>query len=797
MPFLSQSQINALTSTFNNLTSPHPKADFYLQLAQFMDDAWPYPDSPPSEYRAAILWLRGAAEVNAGSGSQSDFIRGYNKAQYEARTGLTLSDAEMDAVSDAVAAQVFGQVVNDPDHKFPTINVLAEKDAEPAAGTIFEGNMGGWAGNHLFLLLGYSDAFYNNVVESDSSTYDAVAMIKFTDEAFSTANWFDGIVQTLAYPSGAFTYLAGMSTLDAFLSAAYACVPQSTYMDGGRNFIRSFDSITLGRTFEGDVLFGTEDRNFIHGGGGNDTIFGSLGADILDGAEGRDVVDYSNFEGDRLFTLTGAAQSTADYVGYVTGTGASDVLQASLFGIEQIVAGAGDDEFRIESLPGTLERIDGGGQGEKGDTLDLSDLTSNTGAVIVLQGEEGGAGYVRVDLSQIAVDSFENVIGSGKNDSIKGSAEANVIQGDGGDDTIDGGGGVDLLAGGSGADTFDVDLSGASGPVIVWGGAGADTISITTNGESQLGIMMVNVTDLTEANFHQLSLDALGMPEDFDWSKIGAIVVNAESDDDIKYNGQSLRGHEETVSVQHNTGYGVRENNPDPRELAWGDAFKAAGFEVVSEEAITISEDNPDMDGTYLMTELSFQAKTSESYIAVGNLEEGPFWEVNRVQGAFLSGSQDFYILSSSVGRSVIMGEEASGDITTNSLYRTLPVDPFFIIQDINFNYTPPYEGSEPEQVTIKMKFYFSGYLAFPDGWDAPQGGIVIPPDPDYDFAGDYTFGYMTSEEIVFNTAETIGEWYIVGGKMEDNGGIVSDGTITVSLGEEPVAAAADRFDFV
>jgi hypothetical protein len=154
MPVLSATQLTALTVAFNNSLSAHPRADFYLLLADFIDAAWPLPDQPPSEYRAAILWLRGAAEVNADSGSQSDFIRGYNKGQYEARTGLTLGDAAMDAVSNAVAQQVFDQVVGGSTHEFPTIDVLADQDAEPAAETIFNGNMGGWWRHHFPFIFG-------------------------------------------------------------------------------------------------------------------------------------------------------------------------------------------------------------------------------------------------------------------------------------------------------------------------------------------------------------------------------------------------------------------------------------------------------------------------------------------------------------------------------------------------------------------------------------------------------------------------------------------------------------------
>ena len=797
MVVLTSEQMDNLLTIYNNTAATHPGADFYRALADMMDEAFLYPDVPPVEYLTAIQWLRGAADVNENSGSQSNFIRSYNKAQIEARYGETLSDAEMDAVSNAIADRIFQQIVGYSDAPgtaaFPTLNSLAQDDAAPAAETIFKGDLGGWAGNHLFLVLGYSTAFYSNIMEAGSSTYDAVAMIKFTNESFGVGNWWDAFSQFLSYPSGAITYLSAMTDLDGFIMDAYSCIPHSDYLSG-RTLIGTFDNIILGLIDQVDTLTGTSGRDLIQGGGGADTILGSLGADILDGAEGKDVVDYSSFQGGRIFTLTGDVESTADYVGYVTGTGATDLLQASLFGIENIIGGASDDVFRIESLPGILERIDGGGQGEIGDTLDLSALTSNTGVAITLQGGEGGAGRMRVDLSQIAVSSFENVIGSERNDSIKGSEGANVIQGGAGDDTIDGGGGADLLSGGAGADTLNIDLVGATGPVIVWGGDGADTLSITTDGETQLGIMMVNVTDLTEENFHQLDLEALGMPDDFDWSKIGAIVVNAESDDDITYNGQSLRGHEEKVIAQDRVWYSVLTDNPEPSTVAWANALKAAGYKVAFEETFTFAEGNEDMDGSYYFAELLFEAETSETYMAIGSQVDGTLCEVNSVQGTFLSGSQNFNILTPAVFRPVVaVYQDTESDY--NSINRDLPVSPILVTPTISYSYTP--EGAEEAiDVSFIVEFFRIGYHAYPDGWMEEPGGIFIPPAPGSDAVDDFYFGYMTSEEIVFNTAETIGEWYVVGGKMDENGGIISDDTITISLGEDPVTSAA-RHDFL
>lgn len=261
MFILSDSQLSALKAAYESSTSAHPVADFYRLLADFGEASG---EVDP----ASILWLRGAAEVNEGVGSQSDFIRGYNKDQYEARTGLTLTDAEMDAVSNAVGAEVYMTIVGDPSQPgirtIPDVSYLAQNDATPAAQLLFPGNMGGWAGNHLFLALGYSDAFYSNVIEPGSSTYDAIAMMKFTAENFGSGNWGDAVDQIINYPSGVATTVAATNAMDAFLVNAYGANSLVT----GAQIAFGVNTI-LGRVTDADTLNGTGGADLIHGGGGN------------------------------------------------------------------------------------------------------------------------------------------------------------------------------------------------------------------------------------------------------------------------------------------------------------------------------------------------------------------------------------------------------------------------------------------------------------------------------------------------------------------------------------------------
>ena len=104
MSALTSAQLAQLDWAFHNPTATQRQADFYRLLAHFGEVNG---DADP----ASILWLLGAAEVNENSGSQSAFIRGYNKAQFEVRYGGSLTDAKMDAVSNEIALQVFNDLI--------------------------------------------------------------------------------------------------------------------------------------------------------------------------------------------------------------------------------------------------------------------------------------------------------------------------------------------------------------------------------------------------------------------------------------------------------------------------------------------------------------------------------------------------------------------------------------------------------------------------------------------------------------------------------------------------------------
>lgn len=190
-----------------------------------------------------------------------------------------------------------------------------------------------------------------------------------------------------------------------------------------------------------DVLSGSAAANVLDGGGGSDTLTGHDGGDSLYGGSGNDILDggagvdtlYGGDGDDVIHLLTvgedlvdgGAGVDRAEF----RGTNANLIIDLDnathkLTGIEQVVAGGGNDDLKGSSGANLLE----GGVG--------NDVLS------------GGAG----------------------DDILRGDAGGDILHGDSGNDTLEGGDGDDQLSGGVGADT----LRGGAGYDTLLGSADAD-----------------------------------------------------------------------------------------------------------------------------------------------------------------------------------------------------------------------------------------------------------------------------------------------------------------------------------
>ncbi len=196
----------------------------------------------------------------------------------------------------------------------------------------------------------------------------------------------------------------------------------------------------------------------------------------------------------------------------VSGNNGNDTLYG---GSENDTLSGGDDNDSIFGEAGT-DSIDGGA----GDDLIYFDE---------LDAIDGGDGW------DVAIYSSNLNTSSVNLDATQHHLEV-VVAGLGADTLAADGSTEAHLAGLDGDDTFNVAGDGGA-PTIVWGGTGADTISIAATDPSnpsahgQIGIMVVNVTNLNEGNFQDFDLSMVSVGVGFDWSQIDVVVLNPESTD--------------------------------------------------------------------------------------------------------------------------------------------------------------------------------------------------------------------------------------------------------------------------
>ncbi len=448
-------QIVELTAIFYNDTSEpveRPSAAFYRAAADMAE-------GQDGVEEAAITWMRAAADINEGIGTQSAFIRDYNSAQRNARYGAPVSHAEMDEISDNIAREVLDDIVEFK--TFPSIIDIARHDAEPAALELFSGDPSGWAGNPLFLLLGYKEPFYNNILD-EGNPYDALAMIKFTAESYQVPgeNDFGSLGD---FFSQWVTYEPGRRAFDEAIFDLWDYL-ENAYFDEFIDFVNlslQTQSIFLGRIDDDDVLEGDEFQNVIHAGGGDDIILASEGGDIQDGGAGVDTVDYTDAEAIN-FMLSSNEDTTVEFIGTASwptnlfGVGFVDTL----YNIEIIIGSSLNDVFKIAEDFDKDISLDGG---EGSDTLDYSSVSTGVHISIETPASGGNAAIFSAESVDGAwthsFTNFENWILTSQDDQVHVSQDML----DEGGITIDGGGE------GPNGDTLDFST------LIVPAGSGTNT----------------------------------------------------------------------------------------------------------------------------------------------------------------------------------------------------------------------------------------------------------------------------------------------------------------------------------
>ena len=230
-----------------------------------------------------------------------------------------------------------------------------------------------------------------------------------------------------------------------------------------------------------DTVTGGDGTDEIHSGSGNDIVDGGAGNDVIVGGDGSGNDRYIGGVGlDTVRYISATLAITVDLAtGKATGV---QIGQDTLSGIENVIAGRGNDTVTGNAAANVLQGGSGKDKLAGGAGLDTADYSDKAGAVVVTL---NGAANVAVKIGSAIEDtirSIENIIGGNGHDRIIGDSLANVLTGGNGNDTLDGRLGADILQGALGNDT----LLGGAGNDVLNGGLGNDVLTGGTGSDAFL-----------------------------------------------------------------------------------------------------------------------------------------------------------------------------------------------------------------------------------------------------------------------------------------------------------------------
>lgn len=456
-----------------------------------------------------LAWVLGARDVNAGVGGASDFIRKYSEEQYRIRFGTAAPDTQ--DISNRVCKSVAIRLLSAP-NTVPNLHEVGEKDANEAIKGYFSEQPGGWSGNLLFMFLGDTSFYRDNILNSSLGTYDFAAMIKSAVAAVGPADdlseLFGNVFKSLKMSFGA-VLDNGQGTIGNLSNLAVVLTETSAFLNaqygaGLTDIGKSHYILGLSGT-QAEKLESTSDDDYINAGAGNDTILAAGGLDLIDGGAGLDVVDYGEMD-TRIAISTENLSGGGARLLVTKGSQGSSQGADILVDVERLVLGSRDDTVAFgdgfSMNGGTLDVDAAGGR----DTLSFATRTDAMTLTLSVGNSNSGLGVQLSNSSTMGLgrlDGFE-IFRLGKGDdtavfdetgsagrrislSIDGGDGSDVLSGGTGNDTLIGGAGRDTLFGGDGDDVLDggatIDTSGALLSTPVWdlasdvlsGGDGLDT----------------------------------------------------------------------------------------------------------------------------------------------------------------------------------------------------------------------------------------------------------------------------------------------------------------------------------
>ncbi|UVC08977.1 hypothetical protein IHQ71_28350 [Rhizobium sp. TH2] len=439
----------------------------------------------------AIVWLRGAADVNRGIGGSSDFIRNYTSYQHEVRELSPLSSDQLTEISNEIGRSVINGVLETKG--MPTLKRIAELDAFHAVENHFNGDVSAWSGNILFLMFGENASYRSNILESDNGTYDLLLCI----DAFYNA-------------SGASTFMGGIKdSMRALLSNksnfVVTALSVATELKKGSTYLNSYyetddlsvidvfaqavtGQLRIGSNYNDNILMGATD-NFGHGGRGDDVIRGLGGADLIDGGADNDTI-YGGVGADRLYGNSGddtfvfatndAVAGEKIYGGSLEASeintllvqGQNDFRGIEIHDVNRVVinfslATARFSQQQLLALEADGVKISG-----------MGNLLIDASGTINLAHIEAYLHDWTGKILPIGSDVADSITGTSGTDHIYGHGGNDTLHGAAGDDVLYGGAGIDFLYGGAGRDVLDGNDAGD----VLDGGTGGDTYRLYSSG---------------------------------------------------------------------------------------------------------------------------------------------------------------------------------------------------------------------------------------------------------------------------------------------------------------------------
>ncbi|GAB5451396.1 MAG: hypothetical protein Hals2KO_17240 [Halioglobus sp.] len=243
-----------------------------------------------------------------------------------------------------------------------------------------------------------------------------------------------------------------------------------------------FDKIVAEEGF--DTLLGSAGHDFIGLKSmdylsGLERIDGGSGFDVIGGNGDDNILDFSSIELLNIVAVTGGAGDDR-----INASGSGTIMFGQE-GNDELIGGAGDDQFRVEGLAHGFDSISAGMGFDQLIGSETHDLIGLSGLAITdgLERIDGVNGFDVVtgddfanhlDFSATELSNIVALLGGSGDDNITGSS---------GDDVIIGGAGDDILSGGDGDDVYQMGI-----------GDGSDTIrNADANASSQDRMKLLDV----------------------------------------------------------------------------------------------------------------------------------------------------------------------------------------------------------------------------------------------------------------------------------------------------------------